>query len=102
MKYLKSSYQHNNTLAILAQKEGEDHIHGVVTVNLVGLSELLPADSQFVDENNWEGIVEQLEKDGVAKKLKDSKGEVVVGHSGFCVYTAMKFDMSKLTEVKNG
>jgi hypothetical protein len=101
MKYLKSSYQNNNTLAVLAQKEGEDRIYGVVTVNLAG-SDLLPDDSQFVDENNWNGIVEQLEKEGVAKKLKDSKGEVVVGHSGFCDYTAMKFDMSKLTEVKNG
>lgn len=102
MMYIKSTYECNNTLAVLAKKELEDHIHGVVTVNLVGLSELLPADSQFVDENNWDGIVEQLEKEGIAKPLKDSKGEVVVGHSGFCVYTAMKFDMSKLTEVKNG
>lgn len=102
MKYLKSSYQHNNTLAVFAQKGGEDCIYGVVTVNLPGLSELLPADSQFVDENNWEGIVEQLENEGIAKKLKDSDGEVVVGHFGFCDYTAMKFDMSKLTEVENG
>ena len=102
MKYIKSTYQYNNTLAVIAQKEDEDRPYGVVTVNLAGLSELLPADSQFVDENNWQGIVEQLEKEGIAEKLKDSKGEVVKGHSGFCTYTAMKFNMDKLTEDKNG
>ena len=102
MKYIKSTYQYNNTLAVIAQKEDEDRPYGVVTVNLAGLSELLPDDSQFVDENNWQGIVEQLEKEGIAEKLKDSKGEVVKGHSGFCTYTAMKFKMDKLAEVKNG
>lgn len=102
MKYIKSTYQYNNTLAVIAQKEDEDRPYGVVTVNLADQSEMLPEGCQFVDENNWDGIVGQLEKEGVAEKLKNSDGAVIKGHSGFCTYTAMKFDMSKLTEVKNG
>lgn len=99
MKYVKSSYNDNGTLAVLAYNKSG--LYGVVTVNIYG-SERLPDGCQFVDENNWPGIAEKLEKEGIAKKLKDRFGDVIMGHSGFCTYTAMKFDMSKLTEVKNG
>ena len=100
MKYAKSSYTDNDTLAVLAYDDNGS-LYGVVTVNLYG-SERLPEDCQFVDENNWDGIVEKLEKEGIAEKLKDRFGDVITGRSGFCAYTAMKFNMDKLVEVENG
>lgn len=99
MKYVKSSYTDNGTLAVLAYDEGG--LYGVVTVNIYG-SERLPDGCQFVDENNWDGIAEKLEKEGIAEKLKDRFGDVITGRSGFCTYTAMKFNMDKLVEADNG
>lgn len=100
MKYVKSFYTINDTLAVYALEDNGSP-YGVVTVNIYG-SEQLPDNCQFVDENNWNGIVEKLEKEGVAEKLKDKFGEVVTGRSGFCTYTAMKFNMDKLVEAENG
>jgi hypothetical protein len=100
MKYVKSSYTNNGTLAVLAYDDNGS-MYGVVTVNLFG-SERLPENCQFVDENNWDGIVEKLEKEGIAEKLMDRFRDPVMGHSGFCIYTAMKFNIDKLVEAKNG
>ena len=62
--------------------------YGVATVNLPE-SEMLKADTQFVDENNLPGIGQWLEENGIAIPMD------IVAHSGYCTYRAYQFNVPK-------
>lgn len=94
MIWMRSTYQYSKTLAVFANDDAGCP-YGTATVYLQGQSDRLPKDCAFVDTNNWPDVIEKLEDAGIAEVLDE-----VCGVSGFCTYQAMKFDLSKIPEVK--
>ena len=107
-----ASYRNNGTLALqlYCKPEGEDmeyyrgdpqfekdpfvETYGVATVNLPE-SAILPAGSQFIDENNLPGIGKWLKENGIAKPVG------AAARSGYCTYQAYAFNVpeKKLAEI---
>jgi hypothetical protein len=94
MEWVRSKYDYGQTLAVMANDD-DGSPYGVATVYLEGQSESLPRDCAFVDTNNWPDVVELLESEGIAEELDE-----VCGFSGFCTYSAMKFNLEKIRELK--
>lgn len=82
VKIKLESYRVNDTLAVMLC--GKNGFEEVITVNLPE-SILLPEKVQFVDTNNFPGIAEWLEANGIATATGIS------AHSGFCTYPAYHF-----------
>lgn len=92
LEVVRSRYQYGNTLAVMANdKDGSPY--GVCTVYLEGESEKLGSDEAFVDTNNWPDLDQQLETAGLAKPIER------FAQSGFCIYPAMKFDLTKIRDL---
>lgn len=95
LEVVRSRYQYGNTLAVMANdKDGSPY--GVCTVYLEGESEKLGSDEAFVDTNNWPDLDQQLESAGLAKPIER------FAQSGFCIYPAMKFDLTKIRDLRAG
>lgn len=67
---------------------GLDELYAVITVNLPE-SDLLPWDTQFIDNNNHPWVYKWLIDNGIAEPTG------LIRRSGFCSYPAMKFHMAE-------
>lgn len=106
IKAVRAEYRNNGTLAVIlmnrptpdtVEEYGLSEIEAAeysetfayLTVNLPE-SALLPAGTQFVNDNNLPGIREWLVNNGLAQPTD------IVAASGFCRYRAFRFNLEAL------
>ena len=91
---VKSYYQNNDTLAILAYDSNTGDLVEVLTTNIHDSDTFANSKEAFVDTNNCPWAISFIEQNGLGKATG------YYGYSGFCKYPLYQFNVDEIEDLE--